>query len=181
MHEAAWRGSDFGMSRHILLLTDFSAESERAFGPVAELADLLGARVTLLHVVETALPAPMPAPMMAPIVAPAAESALAAREADARRRLADLVERFPRECEVKPALVRGADAATATVAYAAEHGVDLIAMASHGRTGLRRIVMGSVAESVLRRAGRPVLVYPHAQGKAQEASCAADGRGASAN
>lgn len=169
------------MSRHILLLTDFSAESERAFVPVAELADLLGARVTLLHVIETALPAAMPAPMMAPIIAPAAESALAARESDARRRLTDLAERFPRGCEVKPAVVRGADAATATVAYAAEHGVDLIAMASHGRTGIRRIVMGSVAEAVLRRAGRPVLVYPHAQQKAHEASCAADGRGSSRN
>lgn len=181
MHSFAPRGSDVRMSRHILLLTDFSAESERAFGPVAELADLLGARVTLLHVVETALPAPMPAPMIAPVAAPVAESALAAREADASRRLADLATRFPRDCEVKPALVRGPDAAGTAAAYASEHGVDLIAMASHGRSGLRRIVMGSVAESVLRRAGRPVLVYPHARGKAPEAKIAADGRGVTAS
>lgn len=41
--------------------------------------------------------------------------------------------------------------------YAAEHGIDLLAMGTHGRTGIRRYVIGSVTEHVLRRAEAPVL------------------------
>ena len=44
------------------------------------------------------------------------------------------------------------------VKFADEHGVDLIVMASHGRTGLRRLLMGSTAENVLRQAPCPVLI-----------------------
>jgi nucleotide-binding universal stress UspA family protein len=144
------------MSRHILLLTDFSAESERAFAPVIEMADLLGARVTLLHVVETAAVTPVGAPIAVAIPV----RSMTDRELDARIRIDDLAARFPRDCRVATAVVRGADAANEAVEWASKHGVDLIAMASHGRTGLRRFVMGSVAESVLRRARMPVLVYP---------------------
>jgi nucleotide-binding universal stress UspA family protein len=161
------------MSRQILLLTDFSADSERAFAPAAQFADLLGARITLLHVVETAI-APQAGPPSAPFAASAA-GALAEREAEARRRLLELAARFPRVCEVKTALTRGPDAATAAAAFAEKNGVDLIAMASHGRTGLRRLVMGSVAESLLRRASVPVLVFPAAS--ARPARTAAEAAG----
>ena len=44
------------------------------------------------------------------------------------------------------------------VTFAEEHGVDLIVMASHGRTGLRRLLMGSTAENVMRQAPCPVLI-----------------------
>ncbi|MCC7475948.1 MAG: universal stress protein [Pirellulales bacterium] len=49
------------------------------------------------------------------------------------------------------------------VGFATDHGIDLIVMASHGRSGLSRLVMGSVAEAVLRKAPCPVLVVkqPH--------------------
>jgi nucleotide-binding universal stress UspA family protein len=43
--------------------------------------------------------------------------------------------------------------------YAREHAVGLIAIATHGRGGLGRVVLGSVADAVLRRAGVPVLLY----------------------
>ncbi len=46
------------------------------------------------------------------------------------------------------------------VQQASEDGVDLIVMASHGRSGLKRLLLGSVTEGVLRRADRPVLVIP---------------------
>lgn len=49
-------------------------------------------------------------------------------------------------------------AADEIVRLAAEEGVDLIVMASHGRTGLSRVLMGSVAEAVMRCANCPVLV-----------------------
>jgi nucleotide-binding universal stress UspA family protein len=52
----------------------------------------------------------------------------------------------------------GSDAAETIVQYAKKHGVDLIVMASHGRTGLRHLLFGSVAEQLLRTAPCPVLV-----------------------
>jgi nucleotide-binding universal stress UspA family protein len=48
--------------------------------------------------------------------------------------------------------------AEAIILFAREAGVDLIAMSTHGRTGLSRVVFGSVAEEVLRGAGKPVLL-----------------------
>jgi nucleotide-binding universal stress UspA family protein len=42
--------------------------------------------------------------------------------------------------------------------FADEHDVDLIVMGSHGRTGLSRLILGSVAEGVMRKASCPVLV-----------------------
>ncbi len=43
------------------------------------------------------------------------------------------------------------------VEFAAQHSIDLIVMGTHGRTGVKRILMGSVAEAVVRRAACPVL------------------------
>jgi nucleotide-binding universal stress UspA family protein len=54
--------------------------------------------------------------------------------------------------------VRFGDPAQEIINCAAEHGVGLIAMATHGRTGWRRVVLGSVAEQVLRTATVPVLL-----------------------
>ena len=46
------------------------------------------------------------------------------------------------------------------VSYASRHGIDLIVMGTHGRTGVSRTLLGSVAEAVIRRAGCPVLTVP---------------------
>jgi nucleotide-binding universal stress UspA family protein len=51
------------------------------------------------------------------------------------------------------------DPATAVVRLAEEEDVDMIVMGTHGRTGLSRLLMGSVAEAVVRRATCPVLTY----------------------
>jgi nucleotide-binding universal stress UspA family protein len=59
--------------------------------------------------------------------------------------------------EVEPVLLQGSPG-DAIVNYANDNNIGLIAMASHGRSGLGRAVFGSVAEYVLRNAGRPVLV-----------------------
>ncbi len=153
------------MSRHILLLTDFSADAGRAFLPVAQLADLLGARITLLHVIETSM-ARQAGLLIAPLEAdPSGTLAERERENDANRLLGDLASRFSRECVVTPTLMHGPDVAGAAAAFAEAHHVDMIAMASHGRTGLRRLMMGSVAEAMLRRSSVPVLVFP--AGRAQ--------------
>jgi nucleotide-binding universal stress UspA family protein len=56
------------------------------------------------------------------------------------------------------ALLRSGDPAEEIVDCARRERVDLIAMSTHGRTGLRRVLLGSVAEAVVRRARRPVLL-----------------------
>jgi len=56
--------------------------------------------------------------------------------------------------------VEAGDPAVVIAEVAAEIEADLIVMASHARSGLKRVLMGSVAEDVLRRAKRPVLVVP---------------------
>ncbi len=147
---------DAGMSRHIVLLTDFSEAAARAYAPVAALADLLGARITLLHVVESAAVIPHGAPLAVPLPSPEASE----RAAEARTRLLDARNAFPSDCDVKTALATGPDIAAAVAEFARAHEADFLALASHGRSGLRRVVMGSVAEAVLRRAQTPVLVYP---------------------
>ena len=56
------------------------------------------------------------------------------------------------------------------VAYAQEHDVDLIVMATHGRTGLGRLLMGSVTEAVLRRAPCPTLTVKQPLAESREAT-----------
>jgi nucleotide-binding universal stress UspA family protein len=59
--------------------------------------------------------------------------------------------------EIEEVIVHG-DAAAEIVRVAAEREIDLIVVASHGRTGLGRIIFGSTAEAVVRHANCPVLV-----------------------
>jgi nucleotide-binding universal stress UspA family protein len=61
--------------------------------------------------------------------------------------------------------VRFGEAAEEIVACAGEHKVDLIAMATHGRTGLKRFALGSVAEEVVQRVSIPVLLIKPFEGK----------------
>jgi nucleotide-binding universal stress UspA family protein len=56
------------------------------------------------------------------------------------------------------------------VKFAESHGVDLIVMASHGRTGLSRLLMGSVAEGVMRKAPCPVLIVKQPAPKHEQAN-----------
>lgn len=140
---------------HILLPTDLSEDSQRAFAPAAELAQKLGARITLLcavpdraHLARSAEAAEVP-----PIDA-------VAEAAAARERLKGAAARFPKGVPVHIDAVVAPDAGSAIVRYAQERTVDLIAMATHGRSGISRLLLGSVAESVLRHTHVPMLLYP---------------------
>jgi nucleotide-binding universal stress UspA family protein len=69
--------------------------------------------------------------------------------------------------DAEPVVIEGdGTIADSICAYADEGDVDLIVMASSGRTGLRRLILGSIAGSVARRAGVPVLVVKPGSGKA---------------
>ena len=143
--------------RTILHPTDFSEPSEHAFRLACALARDHGARVLVLHVV------PPPAD----------------REETARRTGVSFYERLwnnLRRLQAPDARVwveyRMADGEPAReiLRVADEGPCDLIVLSTHGRTGLRRLVMGSVAEEVLRAAPCPVLTlkapFPDRQGPA---------------
>jgi nucleotide-binding universal stress UspA family protein len=131
----------------ILHSTDFSEQSAQAFRVASAVARDYGARVVVCH----ALVLPMHAYReLGPLVP---EPALI--EDEVRRSLEALRPPDP-AVPVEYRLCRG-DAATEIVALAKELKADLIVMGTHGRTGLRRLALGSVAEAVLRRAHCPVL------------------------
>jgi len=140
----------------ILLPTDLSPEGERALTAVAELARRYQARVQLLHVVEDLAVVPVGEAMARPVPIPGAVQELERTRAllEERRRA------FPAGVEAGAEAISAPNVAHAIADYAAQNGCDLIALSTHGRSGFRRLIMGSVAEAVLRRARVPVLLFP---------------------
>ena len=79
-------------------------------------------------------------------------------EGDARRRLKDLVlDAYDGGPAITPAVVTAAAPAAAIIEYANEYRVNLIVMGTHGRGAFAHLLMGSVAERVVRLAACPVL------------------------
>jgi nucleotide-binding universal stress UspA family protein len=134
----------------ILVPTDGSDPAAASFEHALEIADRFDATVHALYVVEAeaiAHEAPeLPLGRLRETLRDEGETALDG--------LASLAS--DRGVEVSRALVEGV-AADAILDYAAETGVDLIVMGTHGRRGLDRFLVGSVTERVLRRADAPVL------------------------
>ena len=140
----------------ILAPTDLSPESERAFAEVAELARRLGAGVVLLHVVENVGAAALGTPLTAPVLLPGTEEELAR----ARALLLERKRRAFEGLEVELEVLVAPSVPRAIVDAAHAKGCDLIALSTHGRTGFRRLIVGSVAEAVLRASRVPVLAFP---------------------
>jgi nucleotide-binding universal stress UspA family protein len=138
--------------RHILAPTDFSEYSKKAVGSALELARKFGAKLTILHVVE--LP-PYPVEGYVP---PAVNATfLDDLERQATQDLAQLVpEAESSNVEVVRLVAVGSPYRTIIDTAEAEQ-VDLIVMATAGRTGFSHLVMGSIAERVVRTATCPVL------------------------
>ncbi len=130
----------------IVVTTDFSANSAAAIDPAVEIACKFGGRIVLVHALEGASPDPEVVALELAGMAAMAKEQL--REFGARR----IGDRAPWEAEVVfgPAYLAITDAA-------ARRGADLIVVATHGRTGLRHLLLGSVAERVARTAACPVL------------------------
>ena len=138
--------------RHLLVPTDFSEASNRAVEYAFGLAQTCGAKLTFLHVVE--LPS-----YLNDGHAPTNQRATLQHHlaSQAQGELARLLANSPgTRVEIARQVVVGVPSQTITETAAAEH-VDLIVMATHGRTGFSDLVMGSVAERVVRTAPCPVL------------------------
>ena len=142
---------------HILLPTDLSDEARRAYATAASLARDTGAMITLLSIVEDLKVIPHGAPFAPPIGDPDAP-----QEAEAlRKQLAGERELIDAEVEVTCDTAIGEDLGETIAWYAKDKGCDMVLMSTHGRTGFRRMILGSVAEQVLRHSGVPVLCVPH--------------------
>ena len=142
--------------KHILLTSDLSDEALRPFGPIMELAKQMGAKVTLLHVVYDLTVASHGAALAPPISSISMEAELKNANIGLQEQRLALGD----EIEVEAKAIAGTDIAQAVVGYAKEHGVDVIALSTHGRTGWKHLFLGSVAEAILRHSEVPVLSFP---------------------
>lgn len=138
----------------ILHATDFSERSNYAFRVACALARGYQARLIVLHV----LPTPVVGYPDGIILTQPDEY-----QAEARARLQQMLPTDP-SVPVERVLGDG-DAAATIVDMARDRQCDLVVMGTHGWTGLTRLLMGSVAEAVVRRAPCPVLTVktPFAQ------------------
>jgi nucleotide-binding universal stress UspA family protein len=138
--------------RTILVPVDFEAPSERAVDAAADLAKLFDAKVIVVHAYE--LPYyPYPG-----VAAPTAGTDLpAAIRAAATAGLDSVVRKVRERAPRAEGILRMGAPADEILAVAKEHGADLVVMGTHGRTGLARALLGSVAEKVVRRSEAPVL------------------------
>ena len=156
----------------ILCPVDFSDCSDAALAYASKLASKWGASLDIVHVDEN--PPQMAAGVSGYGYAPSAEPY---RQLSDREWL-DRVSPTEPGVEFQRHYLRG-PTANSLLNFAGRKGVDLIVIGSHGRTGVSRALLGSVAESVMRHAALPVLVVksPHA-GKAEDASASNQQEGA---
>lgn len=147
--------------KKILVPTDFSEAADTACAYATVLAEALHARLHVLHVVEDPVVHGWAAEGYIPDLAGMREQLLA----NAR----DSLERFFPEGD-RQRLGGQRDTRTGSpfveiVRYAREHGIDLIVMGTHGRGPIAHMLMGSVAEKVMRKAPCPVLTVRQPQHK----------------
>lgn len=136
--------------KKILVPLDGSQTAEAILPEIEKVAAVSGTHVSLLQVVSAHL---VP---YAPYSNPGEF-----REAlieDAENYLAGLEERFGNQEFTVESFVLVGDEANSILDYATENNVDLIAMSTHGRSGVERWLLGSVAEKVLRHATQPILL-----------------------
>lgn len=144
---------------HVMLATDLSEGSERAAKACIDLDIARGARTTMLHVFDA------PAIHLAMSHTAPAEERQAYLE-DAREEASRKLSAFLKAVDwrsTRPVVRQAMNSPAADVLTAArEASADLVVVGTHGRTGLAKSLLGSVAEAVLRRADRDVLAVPPA-------------------
>lgn len=140
---------------HILVPTDFSQASELAVEAAAALARQIGAKLTLVHVHD-------PEALRPPATIGWSDERQETVEKEIERAVdqsfADLKkERLARVEIADTVILHDSSPAHAICAYAETIGADLVVIATHGRTGLKHLLIGSVAERVVRHSSVPVL------------------------
>jgi nucleotide-binding universal stress UspA family protein len=152
------------MFKRLLVPLDGSRFASRALRYAAEVAQRFGAEVILIQVIKPATPvidagAPVGvSPAAAEIVLQAALEADKRNAARAGRYLSGKV-RAIRSRRIRSSYhVLMGEAARSIMEFSEKENIDLVVMTTHGKSGLRRALMGSVADVVIRESGKPVLV-----------------------
>lgn len=135
----------------IVAATDFSPASDHALDFAASFASALGAKLSVVHAFEVPYPYPVPLP---------------------REHRDKLLARLEKRCAELRTLVRDVEAVvregrppwSEIVAFAQEAGADLIVVGTHGLGGVAHLLLGSVAERVVRLSPVPVVTVPAARG-----------------
>jgi nucleotide-binding universal stress UspA family protein len=144
------------MFKHILVATDGSAASAHAASLAVGLARTHGAKLTALYVSD-------PYPYMGvgevnPMGFQAYMAAAKQMAAQAHAQIEALCKEGGAPVALEVRLVEEVTAANGIVQTAKDEGADLIVMGSHGRTGIARLMLGSVATKVVAESSVPVLV-----------------------
>ncbi len=139
----------------ILVATDLSNASQPALEAAAFYGTQHGSKIVLCHVFD---PTPFAAPTLLPGPNEVLEEAAAEMTAQAEKNLEALASESLQGCQAEATVLRHASPGEAIAEHATKISADLVVVGSHGRTGLRRILLGSVAERVVRLAKCPVLV-----------------------
>ena len=129
---------------------DFSKGSEFALNQAIKMARENQVKLLLVHVISTTFAFPLEVGF---------GDIFEALEKDARERMKRLIRRKRlKPGQYRSMLIRGVDPAQVIVSQAQKSRASMIIMGSHGRTGLQRLMLGSVAERTLRYAKCPVLI-----------------------
>ena len=141
--------------KHLLVPVDESPMSYAAAEQALSLAKDLNCPVTIMSVIAVD-------PFVGVDfykVAPAITDYFMQAEQNAQNRLAEIQQSFSREgISVDTKIIRGVAASEGIVQIANEIGADLIIMGSHGRTGVKKMMLGSVGQNVLTQSPVPVLI-----------------------
>jgi nucleotide-binding universal stress UspA family protein len=131
--------------KNILLATDFSDASERAFNYATAIARLHGSKIYIVHVVPPETISFIP------------EFPRDRLRHEAKREMETLADRNELQQIAHETLLRAGSVWNVLSAVICEQNIDLVVLGTHGRGGLKKLVLGSVAEEVVRRAGCPVI------------------------
>jgi nucleotide-binding universal stress UspA family protein len=140
--------------RTILAPTDFSHHAGEALRYACGLAERFGAALHLLHVLPDVVVPVGPDPSLISTFPPEYYEESEARSQEA---LAKVLDTSWGTAPSVQRAVRWGDAVDGIVAYAGDHRIGLIVIATHGRSGFSHALLGSVAERIVREAPCPVL------------------------
>jgi len=134
---------------NVLCPVDFSEFSQRAVDHAAAIARWYGARLVLLHVFQTRPNVDLPSTTMS--------------ESERQRTIADLrrmATHVPVDVPVDLRVTEAGDVHREILTQADLVSADLLVLGTHGRSGFERLMLGSVAERIVRKAACPVLIVP---------------------
>ena len=152
------------LPKSILVPTDLSEHAEEALDYACELAAKLDATVHLVNVIG------IPALGLPELGVAVTSTVIDSLIADNQKAIDKLAERKAGVARIGEVLLRTGDARDVINQTALEVGADLIVMGTHGRRGVSRALLGSVAETVVRSAPCPVLTVRSKTGRAHDDS-----------